>query len=405
MNKIILAMVTVVTVFAGGLGILSSAQSANAEEAVAYLPTVTASGKTLSFEVPSSNIGTRSIQMDLGVPYSDTEMGRYLNTSGKSWTFENASLEAPVLVRARQWVQLSTADGVRHLYSSWSDWFVLPYDGAVSSVDVHFFFSVAASGAVSAVFPNVPASDNPLYCIGPGVRLGPIVHSSLSIPSGSFDSDVPICIAAASSAGYGPVCSYRPLIFFGNRIPTFDSSENAIVLNITGFNNLQDEPGEDYYFRFRIEYKRGGKTVSVYLASAYERVLGTSIKYVSGTADFLGKSYEFQPGDEVSFYAEAKKTSDASSTDINYTFRGQSGVLLLTEELLNPPDPVDPDPDIPDPDDPDNPNPDNPDPEPPADGGNVFDQINALGEPWSILIYIAGGCLIVMALGSLFGRR
>ena len=84
---------------------------------------------------------------------------------------------------------------------------------------------------------------------------------------------------------------------------------------------------------------------------------------------------------------------------------GSSNVLTLTEELLNLPDPVDPAPDTPDPDDPDNPNPDNPDPEPPADGGNVFDQLDALGEPWNILIYIAGGCLIVMALGSLFGRR
>ena len=36
MNKIILAMVTVVTVFAGSLSIFSSVQSVNAEEVVAY---------------------------------------------------------------------------------------------------------------------------------------------------------------------------------------------------------------------------------------------------------------------------------------------------------------------------------------------------------------------------------
>ena len=87
---------------------------------------------------------------------------------------------------------------------------------------------------------------------------------------------------------------------------------------------------------------------------------------------------------------------------------GSSNTLVLTDEVLNPPEPdPDPgtDPDNPDPENPDNPNPDIPDPNTPADNGNLFDKINALPEPWNVLVYIAGGCLIIMALGALFGRR
>ena len=71
-------------------------------------------------------------------------------------------------------------------------------------------------------------------------------------------------------------------------------------------------------------------------------------------------------------------------------------MLNITQDMI---DGIDPNPPVVGPD------PDNPVSEPPVDGGTLFDQINALGEPWNILIYIAGGCLIVMALGALFGRR
>ena len=377
MNKIILAMVTVVTVFAGSLSIFSSVQSVNAEEVVAYLPTVTASGKTLSFEVPSSNIGTRSIQMDLGVPYSDTEMGRYLNTSGKSWTFENASLETPVLVRARQWVQLSTADGVRHLYSSWSDWFVLPYDGAVSSSEVSFRLSLGASSELRANC-TLPSSDYTLYYVVPSRTCVQAKSGYTTIFGvGGVSGNCLVLLVCASDSGFGDIVCSR-MCWDLSESMSFNYKEKKIIFD-SGI-DLSGYLSEGYSVKYLLECGANSS------ATLERKVLD-------------GPTYDL-PADWVpgarcrmifSFYGPKVGIAQPPCY-----YEGYSGMLNITQDMI---DGIDPNPPVVGPD------PDNTVSEPPVDGGTLFDQINALGEPWNILIYIAGGCLIVMALGALFGRR
>lgn len=365
--------VTVVSSDANGYGYSAIPAQAFAGKGHTQLefgnPVVTVSSSVVSWDaVPGADFYEVSVN---GLITSTTELSF---TAGGSYT-------SPELVRVRSCIGTPFSPVVR---SGFSCPLILPFGGNALN---------AGSDLVGATLQVLPERNYGHWAFFTSAGslvtqgyLGSVITYSFDLSSADYSSFFTSdCFLfggfsrTSSMGGHPPGYSTFSVLGVWHAIKTENLSYDSETQTIQGY-DMTTLPNDDLIYTYS-HYRNETKLADYPCTSGFSLSLADVADVQAGDSFVLSVSSE---------------TAQRS---------GSSNVLTLTEELLNPPDPVDPAPDTPDPDDPDNPNPDNPDPEPPADGGNVFDQINALGEPWNILIYIAGGCLIVMALGALFGRR
>ena len=343
---------------------------------------VVSSSSPTEFSAPSVTFSRTGVTW-VAVPGADfyevLVNGIVHTVSELSWTSSTASVLSPELVCVRACKGNVVSPSLRSGHSGAR---VLPLEGYVPTYAPPSF---SFSGTVLNVFAGVACRVVVLLDSSPvvGSFKGSVSDQSFSLDlaSESYSSyvsnDFFIYTFGYRTNNYSGYNNRQ--IFIWHAIKTADLTYDSETQTIQGY-DMTTLPNDDLIYTYS-HYRNETKLADYPCTSGFSLSLADVADVQAGDSFVLSVSSE---------------TAQRS---------GSSNVLTLTEELLNPPDPVDPGPDTPDPDDPDNPNPDNPVSEPPVDGGTLFDQINALGEPWNILIYIAGGCLIVMALGALFGRR
>lgn len=371
MKKIIFAMMAAISVFACGFGTSVSAQTFNAlvdtgavSDFKTYTPVASGGGTLLLWtceEASGTNI-TVSYQIDTGTDV--------LTTSEQEYNFSEASLMHPVVARVRQKLEYPIAGGPSGAkYSDWSEWIALPYD---SSLDISvlespdWFIDCYADGSVK-IFPFADFGDSVACIFGDHSFLGQFPSSYSFVASADSFYSV-FRLALCSDSGFSSFFSSRTAFY-----PT------EFSLDLPGQELILDPPD---------------------LFAAYPDATSVLIQvYCPGSTFLCSESLD---DTSVSVSVALPETIDAVNVGdtflVTLTVQDASSLhkscvcyyplLTITQDMLDTPDPVDPSA-----------------PETPEDGGNLFAQIDALGEPWNILIYIAGGCLIVMALGALFGRR